>query len=62
MSDTLFRWAIADGMPSTATFSRASTATFLDYTYPALVPEAVRAMSYSGPSIVVRDARGGDTL
>jgi hypothetical protein len=62
MSDTLFRWTMADGMPVTATYSRSGTATFVSYTFPQLNPALVRAVSLSGPSIVVRDARGGDTL
>jgi hypothetical protein len=62
MSEVLFRWTIAEGMPNTATFSRADTATFVSYTFPDLSPETIRATSYSGVSIVVRDARGGDTL
>lgn len=62
MSAVLFRWTIADGMPSAAVFSRSGTAAFVSYTAPELNPPMLRAVSASGVSIVVRDARGGDTL
>jgi len=62
VSAVLFRWLVPDGVPQTATFVRASSATFVSYTFPALSPELIRAVSLSGPSIVARDARGGDTL
>ena len=59
---TLFRWVFPDGVPDTATFSRTSSATFVEAEFTALDPAFVRAHSLSESSINIRDARGGDTL
>lgn len=55
----LFRWLFTDGV-ATATFARATDATFDAYT--AVAPDAIRAYDLSRPLVLARPVDGGTTL
>jgi hypothetical protein len=55
----LFRWLFTDGV-ATATFARATDATFDAYTPDA--PDPIRAYDLSRPFVLARPVDGGTTL